>query len=538
MGDGNNNNPSSTIGPSTSISMPVSQSQPPTTMPVPTSQPSTNMAVPESSQPPSALPMQQSPPPVQSPNNELVIPPTNGTNVDGNLLGRLPLILESIASQIHNNTGAGGGGGASGSDSGGSRFIDIDAILSDESSYQYMAMERTMEQTYADSMSDRQLLQHWILYCIYYGTTGSGWIQNSGWEDRNQDPCISPGWFGVSCGTMSSSSSSSSGPPTTQKVITEIRLSRNNLRGPIPPVISLLAFDGPRSIAGVGDLYHLDVSYNPYLTNVLDDVSSSSRRQSWISYLGSHLQVLNYGTTALGNNGIPTTRLPENLVEYDCSYIDYSGPLPHETFENLNSLEWLMLDGNSYAATVKAESSTGSETTIPTSITQLPNLKYLYLRNASLSCDLSYLQNMTPSLVEHVVDDNPNLIGTIPTSISTLSSLKSFSATDCGLTGTLPEELLAMTSLVQLWLFGNQQLVGTIPIPDEFNTSNNFKNMRILALEDTSIRGIMPFAICLEKEFDTNGSFLSTLSADCNNVDCDAFFPDCCSCCGRLSCGT
>ena len=476
---------------------------------------------------PPTEPPQPSEPPVQPPSNEVVVPPTSAT-FDDDDLGRLPLIVESIADQIN-----------SGSD--GSRsFIDIEAILSDPSSYQYKAMKRTMEQSYVEEMSDEQLLQHWILFCIYCSTNGdsedgtgdsSGWIRKNGWKDRSQDPCESPGWFGITCG-MVSTSSSSGGPPTTRNVITEIRLPRNNLQGPIPPEISLLAYDGPRAIQGVGDLYHLDVSYNPYLTNELDvSPSASLSSQSWISYLGTHLEVLNYGTTLFGSNGIPGTSLPSSLIEYDCSYIDYTGPLRQETFENLNSLQWLMLDGNHY--------NSDSNIVVPASITELSNLKYLYIRNASLTSDLSYLQNMTSSLVEHAVDNNPNLVGSIPTDLASLPNLKSFSASDCGLTGTLPTNILAMTNLVQLWLYGNQQLVGTIPIPDEFYTSDNLRNMRILAIEDTSIKGIMPFSVCLEKEFDTDGSFLSTLSADCNdNIDCDAFFPDCCTCCGRKSCGT
>jgi hypothetical protein len=95
-------------------------------------------------------------------------------------------------------------------------------------------------------------------------------------------------------------------------------------------------------------------------------------------------------------------------------------------------------------------------------------------------------------------------------------------------TGTLPKELANNSGMVQLWLYGNG-LSGQIP--SEYGT---MKDLRILALEDTGISGNMPIEICLHRF-----GALTTLSVDCEDeVDCAAFFPNCCTCCGRYACGT
>jgi hypothetical protein len=97
-------------------------------------------------------------------------------------------------------------------------------------------------------------------------------------------------------------------------------------------------------------------------------------------------------------------------------------------------------------------------------------------------------------------------------------------------TGTLPAELAKVTGLVQLWLHGNP-LSGDIP--DSFG---DMPDLRILALEDTDITGVVPIGLCIRHLQDP---LSSTLSTDCNGeVDCVLFFPQCCTCCGREACGT
>lgn len=96
-------------------------------------------------------------------------------------------------------------------------------------------------------------------------------------------------------------------------------------------------------------------------------------------------------------------------------------------------------------------------------------------------------------------------------------------------TGTLPTELGDLSSMVQLWLYGNA-LTG--PIPSQYA---RMTALRILALEDTELTGVVPIDLCLQRY---NGA-LTTLSTDCvEEVQCTTFFPDCCTCCDRSGCAT
>jgi hypothetical protein len=86
------------------------------------------------------------------------------------------------------------------------------------------------------------------------------------------------------------------------------------------------------------------------------------------------------------------------------------GGLVGSNFAGLNSLEWLVLDGNLYNAP------------IPKEIGQLDSLEYFYAAGAMITGDLSYMENMT-AIFEHWVDGNPELVSrnTIRTSDIALS---------------------------------------------------------------------------------------------------------------------
>jgi hypothetical protein len=289
--------------------------------------------------------------------------------------------------------------------------------LSDPNSYQSRALDRTIEQEDFANMSIVTILQYWILYCIYFATNVDPnndvtnkndfrrgfipqWKNTNGWEETNVNPCAvdgDDGWFGISC---------------EEDQVTEIRLQRNNLGGNFPPEVSLLASDGSRA-TGTGKLNRLELFNNELLSNNLDD-------SSWIQFLGSNMQVLNYGSTSFGGS-IPV--LPPSLVEYDCSFTLYAGDIPELSFAGLDKLELCILDGNNYNSPV------------PSVFGTLPSLKFLYIREASIVGDLSYMEGM-PSIVEHLVDLNPNLSGPLFPFLGALSTLKSFSAADCGLVRT------------------------------------------------------------------------------------------------------
>lgn len=114
---------------------------------------------------------------------------------------------------------------------------------------------------------------------------------------------------------------------------------------------------------------------------------------------------------------------------------------------------------------------------------------------------------------------------------------------DCGLTGPIPSELGLLTDMrkkpeqlwaatlsaanmlgftEQMWLYNNS-LTGEIPVE-----LSDMVALRILHVEENSLSGSMPNAICSQR--DTEGGALATLSADCAGsapeVSCA-----CCTCC-------
>lgn len=287
------------------------------------------------------------------------------------------------------------------------------SAFSDVNSYQYRALLRTSQQVGFGSFSFWKLIQYWSLYCIYFATNGAvngietgnnvfarqegdlmpGWKNTDGWEEYNLAPC--DGWFGIACDNNDR--------------VTEIHFQRNQLSGTFPPEVSFLASEGDYSW-DAGALKKLEIFSNKLLTN-------NPEQNSWIAALEGDLQVLNYGSTSFRG---PIPKLPSSLVEFDCSYTLHSGPIPESSFDGLNDLKLLILDGNSYGSSV------------PSIFGGLPSLKYFYIREASLTGDLSYMRNMT-SIVEHMVDSNPDLSGPIYPEIGQLRTLKSFSVADCGL---------------------------------------------------------------------------------------------------------
>ena len=83
--------------------------------------------------------------------------------------------------------------------------------------------------------------------------------------------------------------------------------------------------------------------------------------------------------------------------------------------------------------------------------------------------------------------------------------------------------------MVQLWLYGNA-LTGSIP-----SQYAQMTGLRILALEDTKLTGVVPIELCLRRY----SGALTAMSTDCaDEVQCTTFFPDCCTCCGREECAT
>ena len=195
--------------------------------------------------------------------------------------------------------------------------------------------------------------------------------------------------------------------------------------------------------------------------------------------------------------------LPTGLIEFDCSYTLISGGLVGSNFAGLNRLNYLLMDGNAYNASV------------PTEFGALPKLQYFYISDAFVSGDLSYMQGM-PAIYENWIDVNPGLTGPVFSFIGALSTLASFSVTANSLTGTLPTELGNLAAMVQMWYYDNN-IRGTIP-----SEIGNLVRMKTLELEGNALTGTMPSQICAR-----TGSFglLTNLGADCAKVNVSKNLP-------------
>jgi len=374
------------------------------------------------------------------------------------------------------------------------------AEFEDPESYQSKALARTEEQIGIESMSDEKITQYYALYCIYNATnkvpnpiTDSDprfngiadfptWLSSTGWEANNIDPC--DGWEGITC--------------ENGKVL-HIDLDRNVMTGAFPPEVTLLASDGAHS-TGAGNLERIELYANEFLFNNFDT--------SWFKLLGSNMKELFFGETSFAGS---LSELPPNLEQFDCAFSLIDGGLVDSTFAGLNSLFYAELSGNAYNSSV------------PAVMGSLPKLENLYIADAFISGDLSYMEGM-PSIAEHWIDFNPSLSGPIFPFIGEISTLQSFSVTQSSLTGTIPTELGLMEDMIQMWFYGNQ-LTGTIP-----SEIGLLPAMNTFRVESNNLSGSMPLEVC------DNVGFLkplTVLGADCNSPSFDCA---CCTCCSIFEC--
>jgi hypothetical protein len=200
------------------------------------------------------------------------------------------------------------------------------------------------------------------------------------------------------------------------------------------------------------------------------------------------------------------------LVNFDVSFSFFTGGLTDANFEGLNQVNFIDVEGNAFNSTV------------PTVFGRLPNLQFLYLSDAFISGDLSYMNGMS-AMREHWADTNPGLSGPVFDFIGSISTLESWSITFCALTGSLPSTLGNLESMEQMWLYSNQ-LTGQIPA-----SLGNLGAMRILQLEGNSFTGSMPAEVCANTQFPS--MIIEILGADCEDPN---FTCSCCTCCSVLEC--
>jgi hypothetical protein len=446
---------------------------------------------------------------------------------------------------------------------GGTEFDDL-------ASYQSKALERLalhplLDTSVATPLEDAKLVQYYVLYCILEATNGQPNVMTSAdyrfdiFDETNfPEWTTTDGWLNVGsdpCGTTVETFSSTSNTTTAEVVefpwygitcdeqgrVTDISLVNNLMTGYFPPEVKLLAGDGPFASSGAGNLNYLELYDNEFLFNnfdntwmadlgtnlgkysmhvvnvcvcVLDIVSSHSLTHLFSAIPLSFLEYLFVGSTGFAGLFPP---LPVGVLEADFGYtLIHKGFDDPAVFADCQLLEYLNLGGNAL------------NTTLPTTLTALPQLQYLYVHDCMLQGNLDYLTSM-PAILEHWIDGNPQFTGGIPEGINaTSATLASLSLTANGLTGSLPTTLGLLTNLQFLWLYDNA-LTGSLP-----SELGALASLKTLQVEGNPLNGIMPLEVC-----DNTGMFgrLSWVGVDCEDtanggdVECT-----CCSCCSLHDC--
>jgi Leucine-rich repeat (LRR) protein len=389
---------------------------------------------------------------------------------------------------------------------GGAEFLNT-------TSYQIKARSAVVLSNRVDE--DWQVIQRYALGCIYFATYGvmhqftigteTKWKNSTGWLTSAEE-CT---WYGIICNSD-------------QRVVA-INLARNRVTGTFPREVILLK--DTLTVLNIGDnkIFNKDseVVFLGQLTNLgktwLLDFTVYARvfnvvtNESVFASVHDTTSVrLDIGNTYFTFNGLPPAlgRLTK-LTHLDVSYTIMFGPMRAKTvFSNLRSLEQIQMGGLAF------------NQSIPTEISNLPNLTRFYCDYSDITGSLDFIMDM-PSIFEIWMDRNLGLKGTIPSAIGTKSTiLQSISLTDCSLTGTIPSGMGNLVKLQQLWLSDNH-LTGTIP-----NTLAGLPQFHTFDVSNNKLTGDLPLAMC-----NVTAVAWEELCVDCSEVECC-----CCSCCTSLSC--
>lgn len=304
------------------------------------------------------------------------------------------------------------------------------------------------------------------LIALYESTDGDNWSEREGWKSEplsgdgfNDDPCSPPAWFGISC---------------EDGRVTEIRLLRNELSGPLPAQLSqltrleavflsnnLLTGPIPSQLGALSQLTTLGLSRNQLDGSIpaeLGDLAS--------------LRILALDFNSLsGSLPVELTALSE-LESLHLNTNDLTGSLPAQLGQ-LANLTHLILSRNEFTGPIPAE------------LGQLGNLDFLNLSSNQLDGaippQLGQLNNLT------ILNLSSNqLTGAIPAAFSGLASMETLEMSDNQLSGGIPAELGQLSGLFFLNLRRNQ-LEG--PIPTELG---QLDDLIFLSLSLNQLSGPIP----------------------------------------------
>ena len=294
------------------------------------------------------------------------------------------------------------------------------------------------------------------LQALYNATGGANWTNNDGWLTNVP---ISQ-WDGVT--------TDGSGR------VTELNLTRNQLKGEIPTELGslanleLLALGGNlltgKIPAGLGSLTNLEELY------------------LWGNELKGEIP------TELGSLA--------NLVQLKLSENQLTGKIPVE-LGNLSNLAELVLWGNELTGEIPTElgslanlellSLSANQLTgeIPAELGNLANLDRLFASRNQLTGAIPSQVNRLTNVSQISLYEN-QLTGVIPPELGSLATLEVLDLDDNQLTGTIPAELGSLTKLELLDL-GGSQLIGEIPVE-----LGSLASLTILSLWGNELTGEIP----------------------------------------------
>ena len=298
------------------------------------------------------------------------------------------------------------------------------------------------------------------LSTVYDALGGPNWTINFGWAS-DSDPCVTPGWFGVTCSVFGNASH-----------VTALSLPRNNLRGVLPPLADLEFLVG------------IDLSNQGADTSISNMVSGT---------LGALCGLGRLKTVELAYNSIagglpPCLHIMVAVTSLDLSFNAINGTTPDEVCD-LVALEVLNLRGNQLRGTV------------PECLGDLPALRTLDYTNVNADGSFPGPQSLEGTLpatlcrpmgLEFLAFQvTQGLSGHIPDCIGRgQPQLYAVDIQGNQFSGVVPESLCEASGLQHLYLYKNR-LTGTIP-----SCIGDLTHLTLIQLQINDLHGPLPEELC------------------------------------------
>lgn len=318
--------------------------------------------------------------------------------------------------------------------------------------------------------SDRMFHQRYALLVLYFATNKEpGWISKDNWADPDKYECD---WGrGITCETNVA---------LQERTLTGLDLSKNGLRGSLPPEMGLLT--------KLEELFLNENSIGGFIPKEVGDMASLKRiemeRNEFIGIPEEIGKIIDLTWLDLSHNQINRT-IPDNIYELtklrslDLSYNSINGKLS-DGLKQLTVLTRLNLVSNSITGT------------IPVSFGDMPDLAFIYLDYNKITGTIPVHGGFVAKREEFTFSNNL-MTGTIPTGIPPGSSVKpeefrlqKVDLSHNKINGTIPYVLAFLPSLKYIDMSHNQ-LTGTI-----FSTLNYLPTLQFLSVSNNRLHGNIP----------------------------------------------